>query len=110
MCLLATATCLPLSYTGQLEALDLCTWPRFMNHWQDKIVHMGTTTQDFQSLKEKKSYYVLSEFISSDHKYLDGAPLSHEGAVAENEDREHMWLCRGIPSKLDPLNDLSGQQ
>lgn len=92
MHLLATTTCLPLSYTGQLEALALWTWPRFMKHWQDKIVHMGTTTQDFQSLKENKSYYVLSECISSDHKYLDGTPLSHEEVVAENGNHEHVAL------------------
>lgn len=63
---------------------------------------MGTTTQDFQSLKEKKSYYVLSECISSDHKYLDGAPLSHEGAVAENEDRNTCGSAGAFPVSWTP--------
>lgn len=102
-------TCLPVSYTGQLEALALRTWLCFMQHCRDKIVHVGTATQDFRSLKENKSYYVLSECISSGHKYLDTASLSHEGVAAGNGKHEHMWLCSAIPSKLCPLNDLSDQ-
>lgn len=56
--------------------------------------------QGFQSLKESESYYVLSEFISSGYKYVDRAPLSHEGVAAENGKHEHMQLCSGILSKL----------
>lgn len=73
-----------------------------MKHWQDKIDHTVTETQGFQNLKENKSYHVISEFISSDHKYMDRAPLSHKGVAAENGKHEHMQLCSGTLSKLCP--------
>lgn len=70
---------------------------------------MGMATQVFQSLKESPFYYVLSEFISLGHKYLERIPPSHKGVIAGNGKHEHMWPCSGIPSKMCPLIELSDQ-
>lgn len=88
-------------------ALSLWIWPCFMVHWQDKTVHMDMAIQVFQSLKENPSYYILLEFISSGHKYLERTPPFYKGVIAGNGKHEHMWSCNGIPSKMCPLKDLS---
>lgn len=70
---------------------------------------MGIAIQVFQSLKKNPSYYILSEFISVGHKYLERTSPSYKGGIAGNGKHEHMCPYNGIPSKMCPLNDLSDQ-
>ena len=61
---------------GGLGSMDLATFHEALARQDSPYGYYNT---GLPGLKENKSYYVLSECISSDHKYLDGTPLSHWG-------------------------------